>query len=53
MKKFLTAFVLVLALCLTSVPAFAADLTQDVSMGNTTVYHRVGIAYLSSLYDIW
>lgn len=42
MKKFFTAFVLVLALCLTSVPAFAADLTQDVSTGNTTVYHRVG-----------
>ena len=42
MKKIFTAFVLVLTLCITSVPTFAADLTQDVSMGNTTVYHRVG-----------
>lgn len=38
MKKIFTAFVLVLALCLTSVPAFAAE----TDTGDTTVYHRVG-----------
>lgn len=42
MKKLFTAFIAVLALCLASVPAFAADLTQEAPAGNATVYHRIG-----------
>lgn len=42
MKKLFTTLILVMALCLTSIPAFATDLTHEAPIGNTTVYHRVG-----------
>lgn len=38
MKKILTVFILVLALCITAIPAFAAE----ADTGDTIVYHRVG-----------
>lgn len=38
MKKILTAFILVMALCVTSIPAFAAE----ADTGDTTIYHKIG-----------
>lgn len=42
MKKIFTAFVLVLTLCLTSIPAFAMEVQHNIPSGDSTVYHRVG-----------
>lgn len=38
MKKILTAFILVMALFVTSIPAFASE----ADTGDTTVYHKIG-----------
>lgn len=42
MKKIFTTLLLIMALCLSSIPSFAADLTHASPIGDTTVYHRVG-----------
>lgn len=42
MKKIVTVFTLIMALCLTSVTAFAAEIDETTPSGNTTVFYKIG-----------
>lgn len=42
MKKFITVFAIITALCLTSVTAFAAEIDETTPSGNTTVFYKIG-----------
>ncbi len=42
MKRIITVFTLIIALCLTSVTAFAAEIDETNPSGNTTVFYKIG-----------
>lgn len=42
MKKIITVFAIIMALCLTSVTAFAAEIDETNPSGNTTVFYKIG-----------
>lgn len=42
MKKIITVFTLIMALCLTSVTAFAAEIDETNPSGDTTVFYKIG-----------
>lgn len=42
MKKIITVFTLIMALCLTSVTAFAAEIDETTPSGDTAVFYKIG-----------